>query len=88
MSSHERTAEPILPAHIEETVQAIARLHARHRQGAVGLQWAVEAFTGFLGRPLAAVLVGGTAIGWIAANDLLSVSGLSAPDPRRSPPLP
>ena len=42
---------PILPAHIEETIQAIAKLHADHRQEAGSLQRMVERLTAWIGRP-------------------------------------
>ena len=42
---------PILPAHIEDTIQAIARLHAEHRQEAGTLQRLVERLTAWIGRP-------------------------------------
>jgi uncharacterized membrane protein len=81
MSSDDQTSGPILPAHIEETVQAIARLHARHRQGATGLQRGVEALTRFLSRPLSALALAMAAIGWIVTNALVSAAGYSALDP-------
>ena len=40
---------PILPAHIEDTVQAIARLHADHRREAGVLQRLVERLTAWIG---------------------------------------
>ncbi len=42
---------PILPAHIEDTIQAIARLHADHRQESGAIQRAVEQSTAWIGRP-------------------------------------
>ena len=84
-SETETPAGPILPAHIDETVQAIARLHARHRQDATGLQRAVEALTGLFGRPRAAALLALAALGWIALNALLKAAGRTPPDP---PPFP
>ena len=46
------TAEtPILPAHIEDTVKAIARLHAAHYEGASSLQKIIERLTARAGRP-------------------------------------
>jgi uncharacterized membrane protein len=42
---------PLLPAHIEETIRSIARLHAEHHQNATPLQRAVDRITGLLGRP-------------------------------------
>ncbi len=63
-----------LPAHIEETVQAIARLHAAHEQGASSLQRAVERATRRAGRPAFVALLTGLVLSWIALNfGLMSV---------------
>ena len=43
---------PILPAHIEDTLRAIAKLHADHRMSAGRLQRVVERSTELIGRPL------------------------------------
>jgi len=59
---------PILPSHIEETIQAIARLQAQHRRNATPLQHTVERITAFIGRT---VFVGGLTIvlaAWIGGN--------------------
>ena len=59
---------PILPAHIEETIQAIARLHADHRKNATPFQHAVERLTGVIGRT---TFVGGltvTLLLWVGYN--------------------
>ena len=42
---------PILPAHIEQTIQAIAKLQADHHQEAGTLQRLVERLTAWIGRP-------------------------------------
>lgn len=59
---------PILPAHIEETIQAIARLHAEHRRSAKPLQLAVERLTAAIGRPLFAALLTLVCLAWMAVN--------------------
>lgn len=88
MSEQEGAAEStILPPHIEETVQAIARLHAQHRQGATRLQRGVETLTRLLARPLAAAVLTAIAVGWIVANEAIAGSGGSAPDPPPHPLL-
>ncbi len=64
-------APEILPAHIEQTIQAIARLHAAHERRATRLQRIVEQATGLVARPsfIGAVVL---AVGaWIAGNLLL-----------------
>lgn len=59
---------PILPAHIDDTIQAIAKLHADHYQQSSRLQRVVDQMTALLGRPgfvgclTLAVLV------WVLAN--------------------
>jgi uncharacterized membrane protein len=66
---------PILPAHIEDTIRAIAKLHADHREEAGSLQQLVERLTAWIGRPqfIAALTV---FIGlWIVGNVGLLVSG-------------
>lgn len=73
-----------LPAHIEETIAAIARLQAEHRQGATALQRSVETATRFVGRPRFAGLAAIVVALW-AGGDLIGARlGLSVPDP---PPL-
>jgi uncharacterized membrane protein len=63
-------ATPILPAHIEETIQAIARLQAEHRRSATPLQRTVERLTAFIGRT---TFVGGLTVVllmWVGGNIL------------------
>ncbi len=76
---------PILPAHIEDTIRSIARLHAEHHQAATPVQRIVDRVTGLVGRPrfIGAFTVV-TAI-WIGANLLLPLTGHAAVDP---PPFP
>ncbi len=56
---------PILPAHIQSTVEAIARLHEEHRQGASFLQRIVERVTGLVGRPFFIGLLTGLVLVWM-----------------------
>jgi uncharacterized membrane protein len=60
-----------LPPHIEQTVQAIARLHAAHHQRATPLQRLVDEMTAVVARPrfIAAVTV--AAALWIGGNLIL-----------------
>jgi uncharacterized membrane protein len=44
-------ATPILPAHIEDTIRAIAKLHADHDRGATATERLVELLTANLARP-------------------------------------
>lgn len=66
---------PILPAHIEQTVQAIARLHAEHQREATPLQRVVERLTARAGRPefIAALTV--AVMGWMGLNALMILTG-------------
>ena len=66
---------PILPAHIEDTIQAIAKLHADHRQEAGTLQRFIERLTAWIGRPrfIAALTV--VIMLWVAGNVAMTLSG-------------
>jgi len=80
-TSDNASAAPVLPAHIEDTVQAIDRLHIDHRRGSTGLQLVVERLTRFLSRPRAAGLLAlGVAI-WIGLNLVLQALGVRPFDP-------
>ena len=59
---------PILPAHIEETVQAIARLHSEHYAQATPLQKLLDTMTARAGRPSFIVAVSCVVVLWIALN--------------------
>jgi uncharacterized membrane protein len=76
-SQNYSSATSILPAHIDDTVQAIRRLHIDHRRGSTGLQQIVERLTRFLSRPRAAGLLAGAVLIWIVVN--LTLKALSAP---------
>ena len=62
---------PILPAHIEDTVSAIARLHADHDERAAPLQRNVDRLTARAGRPEFVVVLALCALLWVALNLLL-----------------
>lgn len=73
-----------LPAHIEETVEAIARLHAAHEQGASPLQRIVERATRRAGRPAFVALLTVLVVSWITLNlGLMSLGRL----PTDAPPF-
>jgi uncharacterized membrane protein len=72
---------PILPAHIDDTVQAIAKLHIDHRRGSTGLQRTVERLTRFFSRPRAAGLLAAGVFLWIATNLGLAAAGVTPFDP-------
>jgi uncharacterized membrane protein len=74
---------PLLPAHIEETIRSIARLHAEHHQNAT--QRAVDRITALLGRPQFIGVLTVIAAGWISLNLLAAALGYRPIDP---PPFP
>ena len=60
--------ERILPAHIEETVEAIARLHAQYESEASPMQRVVGRATVVLGRPNFIAGLSALIVVWIAIN--------------------
>jgi uncharacterized membrane protein len=79
-------AEPsIMPIHIEETIQSIARLHAEHHANATQHQRAVDWITSLLGRPSFIAALTLFVVGWVSLNGLAVALGFGPPDP---PPFP
>jgi uncharacterized membrane protein len=72
---------PLLPAHIEETIRSIARLHARHHQNATPIQRVVDRTTDLLGRPRFMGILTVIAAGWIGLNLLAAALGYRPIDP-------
>ena len=72
---------PVLPAHIEETIRSIARLHAAHHQNATSLQRAVDRITAFVGRPRFIGILTIIAATWISLNLLTAALGNRPIDP-------
>ena len=66
-NSSER-ANPNVPAHVEDTVQTIARFHAAHEADASRLQRLIEWVTRGAGRPAFAASLTAIIVGWIALN--------------------
>lgn len=62
---------PILPAHIEDTVRAIAELHQQHYRDSSAVQRAVERLTAQIGRPEFVGLVTVFIVLWVGANTVL-----------------
>lgn len=77
-------ATPILPAHIEDTVAAIAQLHADHYARATPVQRVIDTVTAFAGRPAFTISVIIVVIGWIALNLIMRASGI---EPFDAPPF-
>lgn len=73
-------ATPILPAHIEDTIASIAKLHADHRLQTGSLQRLVERLTAWIGRPnfIAGLTV--IVIVWVGWNLLAPRLGTTAWD--------
>jgi uncharacterized membrane protein len=63
--------ESILPPHIEQTVQAIARLHNAHEERATPLELLVDRLTALVARPAFVGATIATVAIWIAANLLM-----------------
>ena len=59
---------PILPAHIEQTIQAIAKLQSDHHQEAGTLQRSVERLTAWIGRPRFIALLTALIGLWVTLN--------------------
>lgn len=72
---------PILPAHIEDTVQSIASLHAEHYQQATPLQRLVDRVTVLVGRPSFVGLLTAGVVGWVLANLATAWLGHEPVDP-------
>lgn len=70
-----------LPNHVEETVNAIAQLHARHDERASSAQKIVEATTAIVASARALIVVLVTVMLWVAANAILKSAGLRMFDP-------
>ncbi len=68
----QRSDGPILPAHIEDTVRAIAELHAEHHRRATPVQRIVVRSVRFIGRPRFVGLMTSFVLAWIVANLILS----------------
>jgi uncharacterized membrane protein len=73
-------ATPI-PAHIEETVQAIARLEADHQRRATPGERLMERMTALIGRPRFLVWIVAGAVSWALANTVSLQFAHGAPDP-------
>ena len=71
---------PILPAHIETTIQAIARLHAEHHEGATPLERILERTTALAAQPGFVGLLAALVIGWTLLNVGLEAAGRAALD--------
>lgn len=83
MDEHARTA--ILPAHIEETVKAIARLHSEHHKRATPFQRFTEDLTAKAGQSTFIAWLTAAVLVWTGINLLLKGTGSITFD---GPPFP
>jgi uncharacterized membrane protein len=67
--------EPNIPDHIQQTIDAIAELHARHLREATRVQRVVEQTVRWVGRPLMIGYLTIAIIGWVAVNLVLNADG-------------
>jgi uncharacterized membrane protein len=64
-----------VPAHVEDTVQAVARFHATHEADATRLQRLIERLTRRAGKPAFLALLTLSVLGWIGLNLGLIAAG-------------
>ena len=73
-----------VPAHVEDTVEAVARFHSAHEAEAGALQRAIERLTRRAGSPAFAALLTVLVFGWMALNLGLIAAGR---EPLDEPPF-
>jgi uncharacterized membrane protein len=81
LDREERAATPILPAHIEDTVRAIADLHWEHHRKATPVQRTVAHMTSAIGRPRFVGLLTLAILAWVGLNLILPALGHASLDP-------
>ena len=72
---------PTVPPLVEESVAAIAELHAAHYREAGALQKTVSGATSAVARPGTLIVITVAIAGWAALNFALPAFGRAAPDP-------
>lgn len=72
---------PVLPPHVEDTVQAIAHVHLEHQRRATPVQRVVDRMTSFVARPRFVGLLTGAFSIWIAVNLALHLLDREPLDP-------
>jgi uncharacterized membrane protein len=77
MTPDEKPAEQLsnVPAHVEDTVQAVARFHASHQAEATPWQRLIERITRRAGRPAFIAVLTLFVAGWIVLNLALAALG-------------
>jgi uncharacterized membrane protein len=76
---------PVLPAHVDEALRAVANMQIAHHEQASMLDRMVDRTTATVARPGFLIYVGAAAILWIGGNALLGHLGLATAD---APPFP
>jgi uncharacterized membrane protein len=71
--------EPLVPS--DQTIEAIARVHAEHHAKTTAYERAVDAMTSILGRPRFVALLTASVVGWMAVNTWIWFQGRMALDP-------
>jgi uncharacterized membrane protein len=74
-------ASTILPAHIEETIRAIAELQARHDRQATPVERTIESLTTAVARPRFLLLLTAGVVLWIVGNSAFKLFGRGEFDP-------
>ena len=74
-----------VPAHVEDTVEAVARFHSAHEAEASGLQRAIEQLTRRAGSPAFAAVLTSLIVYWVALNLGLMAVGRQPLDEPPSP---
>jgi uncharacterized membrane protein len=74
-------APPILPAHIEQTVQALSRLQAQHDEQATALDRTMARITAAIGRPAFLAWLGLAVVAWALGNLAAARLGYQVLDP-------
>lgn len=70
-----------LPAHIADTVSAMAKVHSEHAQEASGLERLLSRLTSWLGHPNFTPVLTALIVAWVALNLSLRAGGIRQPDP-------
>jgi uncharacterized membrane protein len=70
-----------LPAHIEQTIEAIAELHRQHHRRTTPAQRLVKRLTNTVARPRFAGILALMLVVWLGLNTALQAAGLPAIDP-------
>jgi uncharacterized membrane protein len=85
MKKPSRPSTDSLSVHLAETVEAVAQLHADHRQSRTRVETIIDAWTKRLARPPFLAAIVSVVLGWIGLNITLRAAGHGTID---APPFP